>query len=175
VLDDENRLRLLAEDDVRRLLSLGGSEDVADIGSGSGFYTNRVAAWTSGRVYAVELQAEMQEIHRRNGVPANVEMVLAGADELPLAAGSIDRALSINTFHEAHTPEGLRRLAEALRPGGLLVIVDWRRSPDAAEHGPPLKYRLSTEEVRSALAPWFDVVSEEVVSTPFFAMVARKK
>ncbi len=175
VLDDQNRLRLLPEDDVRRLLSLGGSEDVADIGSGSGFYTNRVAAWTCGRVYAVELQVEMQEIHRRNGVPANVEMVLAGADELPLAAGSIDRALSINTFHEAYTPEGLRRLAEALRPGGLFVIVDWRRSPDAAEHGPPLKYRLSTEEVRSTLAPWFDVLSEEVVSTPFFAIVARKK
>ena len=144
-------------------------------GDGSGFYTNRVAAWTSGRVYAVELQAEMQEIHRRNGVPANVEMVLAGADELPLTAGSIDRALSINTFHETHGPEGLRRLAEALRPGGLFVIVDWRRSPDAAEYGPPLKYRLSTEEVRSTLAPWFDVVSEEVVSTPFFAIVARKK
>ena len=94
-------------------------------------------AWRGGdqrpSFYAVELQPEMQEIHRHNGVPANVEMVLAGADELPLAAGSIDRALSINTFHETHAPEGLRRLAEALRPGGLFVIVDWRRSPGRAE------------------------------------------
>ena len=175
VLDDENRLKLLKEDDLRRLLALGGAEDVADLGSGTGFYTNRVAAWTSGHVYAVELQAEMQEIHRRNGVPANVETVLAHADELPLAAASIDRALSINTFHEAHGEKGLRRLAEALRPGGLLVIVDWRRSPDAAEHGPPLEHRLSTDEVRQALDPWFEVVSEEVVSTPFFAVVARRR
>lgn len=175
VLDDEGRLLLLKEDDLRRLLVLEGSEDVADIGSGTGFYTNRVAAWTGGQVYAVELQAEMQEIHRRNGVPANVELVLAGADELPLEAGSIDRALSINTFHEAHGSEGLRRLAAALRHRGLYVIVDWRRSEDAVEHGPPLENRLSSEEVKSALAPWFDVVSEEVVSTPFFAVVAMKR
>lgn len=175
VLDDENRLLLLSEDDLRRLLSLEGSEDVADLGSGSGFYTNRVAAWTSGRVYAVELQSEMQDIHKRNGVPANVETVLASADELPLKAASIDRAMSINTFHEAHAPEGLRRLAEALRTDGLFVIVDWRRSPDAAEHGPPLKNRMSVDEVREALAPWFEVVSHEMVSPPFFAVVARKK
>lgn len=175
VLDDENRLLLLSEDDLRRLLSMGGSEDVADLGSGSGFYTNRVAAWTSGRVYAVELQPEMQAIHKRNGVPANVETVLASADELALKAESIDRAMSINTFHEAHNPEGLRRLAEALRTEGLFVIVDWRRSPDAAEHGPPLEHRMSVDEVKEALAPWFEVVSEEVVSRPFFAVVARKK
>lgn len=175
VLDDESRLLHLSEGDLRRLLSLDGSEDVADLGSGSGFYTNRVAAWTSGRVYAVELQSEMQDIHKRNGVPANVETVLASADELPLKAESIDRAMSINAFHEAHAPEGIRRLAEALRDDGLFVIVDWRRSPDAAEHGPPLKNRLSVDEVREALDPWFEVVSEEVVSSPFFAVVARKK
>ncbi|HZK48903.1 MAG TPA: phosphatase PAP2 family protein, partial [Thermoleophilia bacterium] len=175
VLDDERRLLHLSEDDLRRLLALRGDEDVADLGSGTGFYANRVAGWTSGSVYAVELQAEMQDLHRRKGAPANVELVLADADQLPLPVGSIDRALSVNTFHEAHGAEGLRRLAAALRPGGLFVIVDWRRAGDALEQGPPLEHRLSTDEVRSLLEPWFEVVSEDVVSTPFFAVVARKR
>jgi hypothetical protein len=37
---------------------------------------------------------------------------------MPLTEDSIDRAFSVNTFHESHGPGGLERLARALRPGG---------------------------------------------------------
>ncbi|MHB8869943.1 MAG: phosphatase PAP2 family protein [Thermoleophilia bacterium] len=173
VLEDERRLQLLSEESLARLLRLEGREDVADLGSGTGFYSDRVARLTSGTVYAVEMQLEMQEMHRAKDLPGNVELVLADLDELPLAEGSIDRAFSVNTFHESHAPAGLERLALALRPGGLFVIVDWRRAEEAAEFGPPLAHRLETAQVRDLLAPWFDVLEEEVVSVPLFALVAR--
>ncbi|MHB0980832.1 MAG: phosphatase PAP2 family protein [Thermoleophilia bacterium] len=173
VLEDERRLQLLSEESLARLLRLEGDEDVADLGSGTGFYSDRIARLTRGTVYAVEMQLEMQEMHRAKDLPGNVELVLADLDELPLADDSIDRAFSVNTFHESHGPEGLERLARALRPGGLFVIVDWRRAEEAAEFGPPLAHRLETAQVRDLLAPWFDVLEEEVVSVPLFAVVAR--
>lgn len=175
VLDDAGRLEWLSEETMARLLRLDGHEDVADLGSGSGFWANRVAAWTTGRLYAIELQQEMLDIHRRNGVPQNVELILADAGVLPLAEGSIDRAFSVNTFHESHGSKGLELLDRALRSGGLFVIVDWRRDPEAAVQGPPLEHRLSEAEVRAALDPWFEVIEEELVSVPFFAVVARKR
>jgi SAM-dependent methyltransferase len=173
VLEDERRLQLLSDESLARLLRLEGHEDVADLGSGTGFYSDRVARLTRGTVYAVEMQLEMQEMHRAKDLPGNVELVLADLDELPLAEDSIDRAFSVNTFHESHGPGGLERLARALRPGGLFVVVDWRRAEEAAQFGPPLAHRLETGQVRDLLAPWFDVLEEDVVSVPLFAVVAR--
>jgi SAM-dependent methyltransferase len=174
VLDDESRLELLGEDELRRLLALEGDEDIVDLGSGTGFYTNRVAGWTTGRVYAVELQPEMQEFHAANGAPTNIEMILSDADDLPLPESSVDRALSINAFHEAHGEEGLRRLAKALRQGGLFVIVDWRRDPKALEQGPRLEHRLSVSDITTLLSPWFGVLSTRDLGDSFVAIVARK-
>lgn len=157
-LNDEERLELLSEETLVELLQLGGTEDIADLGSGTGFYTNRLAARTTGTVYAVELQPEMQERHAARGAPGNVRLVLADARELPLGDGAVDAMLSIYTFHEMPEVEGIRRAAAALRPGGRLLIVDWRRAEDAAEHGPPLKARYTKEEVTELLKPYFSSV-----------------
>lgn len=78
VLEDRSRLQVqLGEDELADLLALKGDEDVADLGSGTGFYTDRVAHLTTGTVYAVELQPEMLAIHREKGPPANVRHVRA--------------------------------------------------------------------------------------------------
>lgn len=157
-LNDEERLTLLSEETVVDLLQLRGTEDIADLGSGTGFYTNRLAARTTGTVYAVELQPEMQERHKARGVPGNMQLVLADARQMPLLDRSLDAVLSIYTFHEMPDVEGIRRAAATLRPGGRLLIVDWRRAEDAAEHGPPLKARYTKEEVTELLKPYFSSV-----------------
>lgn len=164
VLEDEARLAMLSEHTLRRLLDLTGTEDIADLGSGTGFYTNRVAAWTTGTVYGVELQPEMQRLHQAKAIPANVRLVLSDIEDLPLPPASLDRALSINTFHETHGRSGLERLARVLRPQGRFVIVDWRRTEEAADRGPSLKFRLASGEVEAVLAPLFWLTATEVVS-----------
>lgn len=175
VLDDAARLELLSEADLARLLELEGWEDIADLGSGTGFYTNRVAAWTSGKVYAVELQEDMQRRHRERGMPPNVVLIQADLEQLPLAEGSLDRAMSIITFHEAHGSGGLERLARAMRPGGCLVVVDWQRAPEAADRGPALEMRLTKEEVAFRLLPWFDLRLAEDLGRYLFAVVAVRR
>ena len=174
ILDDEGRLEWLSEAELLDLLDLHGDEHVADLGSGTGFYTDRIAAHTSGTVYAVELQPEMQARHREHGVPANVSLVLSDVDDLPLAAGSVQRALSINAFHEAHGAVGLGRVARALAPGGVFVVVDWRRAPEAAGRGPRLEHRLTKEEALALLAPWFDLVRADDRGESFVLVVRRR-
>ena len=46
----------LSEADLARLLALRGDEDVIELGSGAGFYTDRIAALTTGTVYGLDIQ-----------------------------------------------------------------------------------------------------------------------
>ena len=174
ILNDERRLASLSEDELLALLDLSGDEHVADLGSGTGFYTDRIAAHTTGTVYAVEFQPEMQARHRERDVPPNVSLVLSDVDDLPLAAGSIQRATSINAFHEAHSEEGLARVARALATGGVFVVVDWRRAPEAGARGPRLEHRLTKEEALAILAPWFAPIRAYDLDDYFVVVVRRR-
>ena len=174
-LIDPRRLETqLSEQDLTRLLALRGDEDVVDLGSGAGFYTNRIAALTTGMVYALDIQPEMHEFYRSLGVSANVRLITGDVTHLEFPAASLDVACSIATWHETGGVIDFSGLARALRPGGRLVIVDWRKEPDAFEGGPPLDIRFSKEEVAGSLAPYFRTVSAEDLGRFMFAVVAAR-
>jgi SAM-dependent methyltransferase len=164
----------LNEQDLARLLALRGDEDVADLGSGVGFYTDRIAALTTGIVYAMDVQPEMHEFYRTRGVPANVRLVTGDVTRLEFPDASLDVAFSMAAWHESGGVVDLAGLSRALRPGGRLVIVDWRKEPDSAEGGPPLDIRFSKEEVAAALPPHFRIVSSEDLGSSMFAVVAAR-
>lgn len=198
-LDDPRRLDTqVSEQDLVRLLALLGDEDVLDLGSGTGFYTDRMAALTTGTVYAVELQPEMNDHYRRRGVPANVRLVLGDMTALPvepagsgphaaplsatgetagaaLPPASVDVVCTIATWHEVEGEVDLPGLANVLRPSGRLVVIDWRKDAESWESGPPRDIRFTKEAVADALAPYFSVASTEDLGRFMFAVVARRE
>jgi SAM-dependent methyltransferase len=174
-LNDPRRLNdQVSEQDLAQLLDLSGGEDVADLGSGTGFYTDRIAALTTGTVYAVEIRPEMNVAYRERGVPANVRLVLGDMTALSLPPASVDVACTIATWHEVGGRFDLPGLLEILRPQGKLVVIDWRRYPESWESGPPADLRSTKEDVAAALAPFFTAVSAENVGRFMFAVVARR-
>jgi SAM-dependent methyltransferase len=197
-LNDPRRLESqVSEQDLARLLALRGDEDLLDLGSGTGFYTDRVAALTTGTVYAVELQPEMNNHYRERGLPANVRLILGDMSALPMepaSAGpqaaapadavladaalrpaSVDVACTIATWHEVEGKVDVPGLAKILRPSGRLVVIDWRKDAESWESGPPRDIRFTKEEVAEALAPYFAVASAENLGRFMFAVVARRE
>lgn len=164
----------LSEQDLARLLALRGDEDVVDLGSGAGFYTDRIAALTTGTVYALDIQPEMHEFYRSRGLPANVRLVTGDVTHLELPAASLDVACTVSTWHETGGTVDLAGLVRALRPAGRLVIVDWRKEPDSSEGGPPLDVRFSKEEVADSLSPYFQALNTEDLGRSMFAVVAAR-
>jgi SAM-dependent methyltransferase len=74
-----------------------------------------------------------------------VEPRLARPDDPSLEAGACDRVLIVDTWHHvADRAAYASKLARALRPGGLVVVVDFKRD---AHHGPPPHHRLAPEDV----------------------------
>lgn len=178
-LNDPSRLQTqVSETDLARLLTLHGDEDVLDLGSGTGFYTDRIASLTTGTVYAVELQSEMNDHYRERGIPANVRLVPGDITALAIsptaAPASVDVACTIATWHEIGGALDLAGVTKLVRPRGRLIIIDWRNDPDSFEHGPPEDIRFSKELVADALAPYFSHTHAEDLGRFMFAVSARR-
>ncbi|WP_262176948.1 class I SAM-dependent methyltransferase [Haloarcula laminariae] len=141
-LDDPTRYAYLSVDELLALFDPAADDVVADLGSGTGFYTDDVAA-AAGTVYAVDVQPEMHERYREKGLPDNVTPVTATVESLPV--GALDAVVSTMTFHEFATPDAMDAVADALAPGGRVALGDWTRT-GAGDAGPPLEERYAAAD-----------------------------
>jgi ubiquinone/menaquinone biosynthesis C-methylase UbiE len=146
-------------------MELRGGEVVADLGAGSGYFTFRLAAKVgkTGKVLAVEIQDEMIETLRRRakalGV-TNVEEVKGSETDPKLPASGVDRVLMVDVYHELAYPfEVMTKVREALKPGGRVVFVEYRKEDPRV----PIKevHKMSVEQ----LAKEMKVVGLEHVRT----------
>lgn len=148
-LDDPSRYRFCSREELVEMLDPSPDATVADLGSGTGFYTEEVAPFV-GTLYAVDVQSEMHEIYREHGVAGNVELVEADVTALPFDDGELDAAFSTMTHHEYATDKAIQELARTIGSGGRLVTVDWSAT-GAGEDGPPIDERFAPEEVAEQL------------------------
>jgi SAM-dependent methyltransferase len=100
-------------------------ERVLDVGCGKGAFAIRLAE-RAGRVDAVDRSAEMIEAARL-AAPANVRCLQGDVAEMTLPAGAYDAITSISALHHLSLPIVLPRLAQALRPGGILIGISHHR------------------------------------------------
>ncbi len=118
---------------VIKALGLRGGEVVADLGAGSGYFTFRLAAKVgkAGKVLAVDIQDEMLESLRRRATAmgiTNVEEVKGSETDPQLPAGAVNLVLMVDVYHELAYPyEIMMKVREALKPGGRVVFVEYRR------------------------------------------------
>jgi SAM-dependent methyltransferase len=120
---------------------------VADIGAGTGYFTVRLAKVVSrGKVFAVDVEPDMvrhiEERANEQGLD-NVVTVL-GREDNPSLAEHVDVAFLCDVVHHIEDrPAFFAKIADRLRPGGRIVIVDF--SPDAPDGGPgpPKQHRVS--------------------------------
>ena len=128
---------------------------VADVGAGSGYFTVRLAVrvGAKGRVYANDLQPEMLKMLgarlTRESV-RNVSLVQGTSDNPRLPASSIDLVLMVDVYHEFSEPQKmLRGIRSALKPGGRLVLLEYRKEDPEV----PIRFehKMSIAEARMEL------------------------
>ena len=136
-------------------LSLSEDSVVADIGAGTGYFTFPVAARVAqGKVFAVDIQPEMLAlIEQRKALESvvNVKTVLGAADDPKLPDGEIDLAFIVDAYHEFSFPREMgERLKASLKPGGQLVLVEYR----AEDPRVPIKrlHKMSEVQVKQEMA-----------------------
>jgi ubiquinone/menaquinone biosynthesis C-methylase UbiE len=106
---------------------------VADVGAGTGLFTLEFARMVgpSGRIYAVDIVPKFLTHIARKAKDQhinNVKTVLGTGRAVSLAANSIDVAFLCDAYHHFEYPRNMNAsLFKALRPGGTLVLIDFRR------------------------------------------------
>jgi SAM-dependent methyltransferase len=113
-------------------LNLPPDAVVADIGAGTGYFSFRLSQQlTTGKVFAVDIQPEMIDIlefFKAENVIDNVEAVLGDRQNPNLPDQIIDLALMVDAYHEFANPyEMMQGIVKALKPGGRVVLVEYRR------------------------------------------------
>jgi precorrin-6B methylase 2 len=131
-LERPERLAEEQPDQLLNLLRLRPGETVADIGAGTGYVSRRLAQAVGprGRVLAEDVQPEMitllKNLAARLGL-TNITPVLGTASDPRLPAASVDLALMVDVYHEFDLPyEMMQAICLALKPGGRLVLVEYR-------------------------------------------------
>jgi predicted methyltransferase len=132
-LDRTTREAEEAPEQALKLIGIRPGMGVADVGAGTGYMTLRLAALVgpAGRVYANDLQPRMlaiiQEKARRERL-SNVEIVQGTEIDARLPEEAVDLALLVDVYHELwHPQEMLRSIRRSLKPGGALVLVEYRK------------------------------------------------
>jgi len=150
-----------------RALGLRRGQVVAEVGSGPGYFTPRLAraVGPAGHVYAVDPEAAVLDVLRKRLKQArvrNVTPVLSRDDDPMLPAGRCDVALIVNAYHHMHGGAAfLRRLVSYLPRGARVINVDWNED---TEKGPPMRRRVPrTKFLRDARRAGLQLVADRAV------------
>ncbi len=123
-------------DPVANIAKLGINDGmkVVDLGAGSGFYSIESAkrVGVSGRVYAVDVQKDLLDHIRSNGVSLglrNIEVVWGNAEKVggtKLREGIADRVIASNVLFQIEKfDDFVLEIKRILKPEGRVLIVDW--------------------------------------------------
>lgn len=127
---------------------------VADIGAGSGRISEMISpiVGPEGKVLAVDIQDEMLSLIRERAKQkklTNIVPVLSTEKSPMLEPESVDLAFMVDVYHEFSFPyEMTLELSRALKPGGKLVFVEYRKEDPKVRRMIKLVHTMTEAQVK---------------------------
>ncbi|MEK7803436.1 MAG: methyltransferase domain-containing protein [Deltaproteobacteria bacterium] len=153
IFEDPERAEWQKPEEVVKKLELKPGDTVADIGAGTGYFTRLFAAAVGPEGKAIGLDIEpsmvdyMKEDARKRALK-NYEALVVKPDDTGLPSQSVHVIFICNTYHHIEDRVNyLKRLSQALKPNGRIVIVDFYKKPLPV--GPQsVAHKISEEDVK---------------------------
>lgn len=153
-LESASRVAELRIDTVLEKLALPTDAWVGDLGCGPGAFALAFAkACPEGVVLASDIEPRQLDVLNaklRSSSVRNVVPVLAVEDDPRFPPASLDVVFVADTYHHLEDRVAyMRRLGKVLKPGGRLVILDYK--PGKLDVGPPPEHKLKSGEMEGEL------------------------
>lgn len=153
-LDRAERDQYQKPGEVMETLKLKPGMAVADLGSGSGYFTRRFVETVTetGIVYAVDVEPEMLAYVKESVVhmhiPYRAEFILARPDSPKLPLDSVDLIFVCNTAHHLDNRSVyFKNLRSALKTDGRIVIIDYYPDERSGDLGFPKHHLIARDTV----------------------------
>jgi predicted methyltransferase len=180
LLEGPDREAWQKPDEIMDALGIADGASVADIGAGAGWFTIRLArrVGPNGVVYAQDVQRQMLDAVRRRVAREglrNVETRL-GSDSSPnLPTRSLDAVLVVDVYPEVgDRVVFLRNVADALKPGGRIGVVNYRPGRGGPGPSPAEGLRVDSAVVESdAQAAGLRVVARQTLPYQYLLVLSR--
>jgi ubiquinone/menaquinone biosynthesis C-methylase UbiE len=153
-LDSTERDRYQKPSEVIEALQLKPGLAVADLGSGSGYFTRRFveAVTETGTVYAVDVEPEMLAYTKESVIHMHVaytaEFILARPDSPKLPYQSVDLLFVCNTIHHLENrSKYFSDLKSSLKAGARIAIIDFYPDERSGDLGFPKHHLIPRDAV----------------------------
>jgi len=180
LLEGPDREAWQKPDEIMDVLGIADGAAVADIGAGAGWFTIRLArrVGPNGVVYAQDVQRQMLDAIRRRVAREgllNVETRLGSGSTPNLPARALDAVLVVDVYPEVEERVAfLRNLAEALKPGGRIGIINYRPGRGGPGPAPSEGVRVDSAGVeQDALAAGLRVVARQTLPYQYLLVLGR--
>lgn len=182
VLEREERTIYRYRHAIVAALDLEQDLEVADVGSGTGFFTRMIAqeVGSTGKVYAVDIAQKsldyVESVAKEEGI-TNITTVLGEHKTTHLPDASVDLIFLCDTYHHFEYPVFMMEsIKKALRDDGRLVVVDFERvkgvTPDFFYEHVRAGKGTFTDEIRDA---GFELVKEIPLLKDQYYLVFKKR
>lgn len=152
--ESQDRIDYQQPDKVLDFLGNLKGKKVMDIGAGTGFFSFRLAK-RGAMVIAADVNEDFQNYIQNKRDSLNIGDDKISLRKLPydspeLKNEEVDMVIIVNTYHHIENRrEYFQKVKSGLKKDGRLVIIDYKK--EELPVGPPLKMKLSPEEVISEL------------------------
>ena len=177
-------------DPLKNIESLGLHDGliIADMGAGTGFYSIPMAhaVQPHGKVYALEVQKDLVEKAKKEGMASgvhNMEAMWVNIEKLSgtkLRDGLCDIALISNVlFQIEDKPTFMKEVARILKPGGRAFVIDWSES--FGMMGPHPEHVMTLPKTKELFigtpenpSPYFKVAREVDVGAHHYGIIFER-
>ena len=172
--ESDSRAEWQMVDRVIQAMGLREGDHIADIGGGTGYFSRPFARRVGPRgvVYCCDLATYLLEYLQIKAAAeglSNIVTVYAAMDRPMLPYASVDVIFFCDTNHHLENRvEYYKGLIPLLRPGGRLVVVDWKK--ERMEVGPPPSHTVAKSVVMEEMkeAGWKLVKEETFLPYQYF-------
>jgi ubiquinone/menaquinone biosynthesis C-methylase UbiE len=154
------------------VLSMGlkGTETIADVGAGSGYFSFRFTdKLPKGKVIAIDIEPEMiRHIHHKvmSSNIKNIEVILASADD-PKIPEKVDIVFICDVLHHLkNRDKWLDKLYSEINKGAKLILIEFKEGN--LPEGPPENIKISAKEMLTVVkAAGFELIENNTSILPY--------
>ena len=173
-LESPERRKEFSPEQLLNMIPLKETDSILDFGAGTGYFSIPVAKRTTGKVYALDIDAAMLEIIKEKALKeqlTNIVPVQESMVDLSLSDGTIDMIIASLVLHEIR-PLGplLQQMRNVLKKEGYLICLELEPK-GSTDKGPRITLEGMELEMKEA---GFQVKGKYFPAESLFMLVAQK-